>query len=388
MSWIQELRDDPLPWLLDESDPGPRYLALRDLLAVDDEDLASYDVYVMVSEFEPADWAEGSVGGPAFDGTDDLQFPIELTNVSPGDAEVSTTISPVTNEVTYYVAVRAIDDGGQESAMSNVVSVTPQPTIGAAELAGETGGYCGTRSPWGVAALGLAGLLALGRRRGAAAAVLLLAVAAPRAQAAVSEDEHPRAHGDFELRYGPYFPSSPELTSVYGESGHGVLWLEGGVKVTRFAELDLGVGFYQELGTKVSVADTDYHSSEHTMITAWPLTGALTVRLDVLHEQLLVPTARIGMDYWLWKENWYVNPDVGGESSLSGGELGWHWGVGGNLLLDRFDARRASWLATSAGIDDTYLVVDWRTQSFGAWTGDGVSLLDGSVISIGLKLDM
>jgi hypothetical protein len=354
---------------------------------IDDEDLASYAIYVTVSEFDADDWPEGSFGGPAFDGEDDLSFPVEVSGASPGQ-DITKTISPVTNEVTYYVAVRAVDAGGQESAMSNVVSVTPQPTIGAAELAGETGGYCGTRSAWGFAALSLAGLLALGRRRGVGVAALLLALAVPQAQAGVDEDEHPRANGDVELRYGPYFPSVESVTDVYGDSGHGVLWLEGGVKITRFAELDVGMGFYQELATKVSVADTDYHSSEHTMITAWPFTAALTGRLDIFHEQLLVPTARIGMDYWLWKENWYVNPDVGGDSSIAGGELGWHWGVGGNLLLDRFDPRRASWLATSMGIDDTYLVVDWRTQTLGQWGEDGTSLFDGSMITVGLKLDM
>jgi hypothetical protein len=32
MSWKNQLRDDPLPWLLEPEDPGVRYLALRDLL--------------------------------------------------------------------------------------------------------------------------------------------------------------------------------------------------------------------------------------------------------------------------------------------------------------------------------------------------------------------
>ncbi len=43
MSWQTQLRGDPLPWLLDESGPGVRYLALRDLpdLAPDDQRLAA-----------------------------------------------------------------------------------------------------------------------------------------------------------------------------------------------------------------------------------------------------------------------------------------------------------------------------------------------------------
>jgi hypothetical protein len=43
MSWQTQLRGDPLPWLLDTSEPGVRYLALRDLLdlAPDDPLLAA-----------------------------------------------------------------------------------------------------------------------------------------------------------------------------------------------------------------------------------------------------------------------------------------------------------------------------------------------------------
>ena len=41
MSWQTQLRGDPFPWLLDPDEPGPRYLALRDLmdLPADDPDL-------------------------------------------------------------------------------------------------------------------------------------------------------------------------------------------------------------------------------------------------------------------------------------------------------------------------------------------------------------
>jgi len=52
------------------------------------------------------------------------------------------------------------------------------------------------------------------------------------------------------------------------------------------------------------------------------------------------------------------------------------------------DPRHASTLQTTTGIDDTYLVVDWRTQTLGQWGGDGVSLFDGTLVTIGLKIDM
>ncbi len=40
MSWLAQLKGDPLPWLLDAGRPGVRYLALRDLLDLPPEDRA------------------------------------------------------------------------------------------------------------------------------------------------------------------------------------------------------------------------------------------------------------------------------------------------------------------------------------------------------------
>lgn len=38
MSWRDQLRGDPLPWLLEADDPGPRYLALRDVVRLSNDD--------------------------------------------------------------------------------------------------------------------------------------------------------------------------------------------------------------------------------------------------------------------------------------------------------------------------------------------------------------
>jgi hypothetical protein len=38
MAWQTQLRDDPLPWLLEPEEPGPRYLALRDLVDLPADD--------------------------------------------------------------------------------------------------------------------------------------------------------------------------------------------------------------------------------------------------------------------------------------------------------------------------------------------------------------
>ena len=38
MSWTAQLRGDPLPWLLDKGSPGARYLALSDLMGLEEAD--------------------------------------------------------------------------------------------------------------------------------------------------------------------------------------------------------------------------------------------------------------------------------------------------------------------------------------------------------------
>ncbi len=352
---------------------------------IEDADLDHYTLYCTTSEFDAGDY---ETGGPEFDGDDEVEdeLPREVS-AEPG-ADVTVTILPLTNDVTYYVAVRAYDEGGQEGEMSNVLSAMPQETVGAAELAGEQGGYCGTRARAGVLAVALGAVLLGLRRRRSGLAVLLALLWAPGVLAAADEERPERERANVELRYGPYFPTNEGVTTVYGSSGHQLLLLEGGAKLGRFFEVDLGAGFYQELGTLVSVDDDHSSAAEHTMLTAMPLTGSLALRLDIVEEQILVPHGSMGMDYWLWRENWYVNDAVGGDSELVGGELGWHWSAGLALLLDRFDAGHASKLENSTGIDDTYLVAEFRQQRLGMWGSDGQSLFDGSMVTIGLKLDM
>jgi hypothetical protein len=73
MSWREQLRGDPLPWLLEEDAPGERYLALRDLLdlAADDPQLAAArraahqggPIAAILAQMDPAGfWAEPGPG--------------------------------------------------------------------------------------------------------------------------------------------------------------------------------------------------------------------------------------------------------------------------------------------------------------------------------------
>jgi hypothetical protein len=208
------------------------------------DDLATYTVYVTTTPFEPSDFA---TGGPTFDGADELTPPISGDVVQAG--ETTLRVSPLTNDVTYYIAARAVDAGGQESPMSAAVSVTPRETTTALERSGEEGGYACSHAPLGALGLPmlLVGVLTRRRRTSAlAAAAALSMVALPalaqdsegpvEADDAVSEEsvvveeegepwwklglpeDETEAHWNVELRYGTVSMQDTNLTSGYGST--------------------------------------------------------------------------------------------------------------------------------------------------------------------------
>ena len=100
---------------------------------IEDADLARYDVYYSTSAFDADTYASG---GPET---------VVSVSAEPGES-VQVQIPDLTNGVTYYVGVRAMDDSEQEGPMSTVLSVTPEPAVGAAQLADEAGGCTGFNS--------------------------------------------------------------------------------------------------------------------------------------------------------------------------------------------------------------------------------------------------
>jgi hypothetical protein len=397
---------------------------------IPDADLARYDVYVSTTPFRAEDWPSG---GPS-ERIRGVQYPVAVT-AEPG-AAVDHELFPLNNDVAYWVAVRAVDEGGKESGMSAVRTETPRPGEGAADLAGEAGGApCQTgggasRAGWGLVALALAGSRrARPGRRASALAVGLLASAAARAEEPTREpfwkmhDLGPQ-RADVEIRYGTARWDDPALQAVYdqkGGPGVGQLVVEAGPQFGRVVEVDFSAGFAQERGQSVSLdtATGAYvDTAEYAMITAYPLALDGTFRLQILDEQIVVPHIRAGVDWVFWHEAEQlgapINPvfslpdpsdaaatgtGTGTDSAstvktkVSGSKLGAHWGVGGGLLLDVLAPRRASLLEAQTGVNDTYLVFDWRKQTIddrSAWwksgTGQGLTFT-GTVFTIGVKLD-
>lgn len=278
--------------------------------------------------------------------------------------------------------------------MSDVVEGTPRPLDTATGVSGEEGGgpgcACATGSDGGLlAGLAIAGL-ALLRRRRALPIAALAALALPQvASAQQGWGDTTPAWANFEIRYGTIVYREPNaIVDVYGKTGHDQFTFEGGGQFFRFFELDFGISLYRD--STFTRDDDGVQSDEGTALILWPMYLDLTGRIAIIDEQIIVPFARIGFDYIPWKE---VVGTTGGErDKTTGGKAGWHWGAGGQLLLDVFAPRRASLLEAATGINDSWLTFEWRRQYVepGQFlfleNSEGLSF-SGDLFQAGVKID-
>jgi len=331
-------------------------------------DIDYYQVYLTTEEFVAADY---ETGGPSFAVLSQEELQMSVSD------EPRLTISPLANNMRYYVAVRAYDKGGQEGPMSDIISGIPEETISASELAGETGGYCSTTAKTG--ALSLIGLALLGlfRRRRVVGAAGLLFCMSGTANAADLFGQRDLVSPYFGFGYKASSFDSDAIQLVFGDGVYPGLTINGGVDIYRALRIEGSIGFVQQMGFLVTKS-AQIPSTEHDMLTILPLSLQATGRLDVFNQQPIVPFVSGGIDYWLWRENWEIS-DVDDEEG--GGKTGFHYTVGAEILLDTFDPSSASLLDVRYGIQDTYLTIGYETREIGS---DGL-LFHGTAVNIGFQ---
>ncbi|MEC7240746.1 MAG: hypothetical protein VXW32_05875 [Myxococcota bacterium] len=93
---------------------------------IPDEDLAGYQVFFSTEEFTNTNLPESSIE----------------VDAEPGEW-VTVSIPDLINGQLYFVGIRARDSGGKEGDLSEVLSIIPEPAVGASALAGEQGGCTG-----------------------------------------------------------------------------------------------------------------------------------------------------------------------------------------------------------------------------------------------------
>lgn len=366
--------------------------------ALTDGDLSEYLVYVSTTPFLPRDFRDG--GGPEGEVDGGLISPVSLEARDDVD-RVTGRLAPLRNGVTYFVAVRAVDASGTEGPMSNVVEGVPRVVVRPGERVGETGGSgCATGTGSGLGALVGAAALLLRRRNLAIAALFAsvgLAVPAADAQesapnerkeglARFNRDITP-AWGSFEFRHDFQQLQQEPLRDSYAP-WVSVFRLETGPQFFRVLELDFGLGFMTRKGF---LTDDEGNRSGDSVRMQWlPLSLGATARAHIIDEQPVVPYVGAGIDWVFYREDLGTVNDfkvftANKASRLVGSKRGWHWSVGGNILLDLFDRDRAGRLEAVSGINDTWLTIEYRRQKIGA--DDSGFDFSGWALSVGLKMD-
>ncbi len=373
--------------------------------ALSASDIVAYDVYVSETAFTAADFP---TGGPTGEVSGGLSSPVEVTPED-GESVITVRLTPLTNGVTYHVAVRA-RDASQEGPMSTIVSDYPEATTTLGGGRGVSGPACasgpasltGGGAPWGLLALA-AGLVAARRRRVARSAAMgavvagLLAVGGPaRAQdqdegettaisklkAAFERDQTP-AWGSFEVRGGSFNPAWSELDTYYGNLTG--LQLEIGPQIFRVLEVDFGLTYLWRKSTLPTTGGRV--SGDEGRLQVVPITLGLTGRVHIVDEQPVVPHASVGLAWYYFRE---TPLDSDGAAIPSGRTVGshggWYWQAGGDILLDWLAPKRASQLEGATGINDTWLTLNYRQQS-GLRPDDSGFDLSGWSFNVGLKLD-
>jgi hypothetical protein len=337
-------------------------------------DIESYQIYLSTEEFDASDY---TTGGP-----EHSVFSQESLLVA-ASAQMAVELYPLENQIQYYVAVRAIDRAGTEGPMSNVVNGTPKPSYGVSDLSGETGGFSGCSSTGGKTMgwmiCGLLGLMM--RRRSAPILVAGLCVVSLSNDAyaadAFGENEAIMSNA-FSLDYSMTSFDSQAIQAVFGEENmYPGINLGASVQIFRVLEFSSGLGLWRQSGTMVQEDGTS--SSDAQKLSIVPLQLSAGLRLDFLRNQIIVPFASGGVDYWLWQEDWTEGETT---EKLSGGKSGWHYRVGGELLLDIFDRSSSSMLDVRYNIKDTYLVFSYQKQE----VGDEGLIFNGESYMLGLRM--
>ena len=350
-------------------------------------DYARYDIYLTTTPFTAADYSDG---GPEYSGPDDgISSPIALNLDDPSEP-ISIEITGLTNGQTYYVGVRAIDASDTEGPMSDIYEVTPAETFGAADLAGEDGGFCATTPGAAGLGLGLLALLATRRRRQAGLVAVLGLALSPVAQAAEPVKGHRDADGEIvldrsmQLSVSSLGLADENIGAVYGDRALLVIHGQASLQMFRMLQLDAGMGAMRKAGTLVS--SDGAAGSEEAKLTLVPLSLGVTARVDVFDGQPIVPYGAVALDYWLWREReGSIDPTNPFDLAASGGgKPGYHYALGVNLLLDWLDPRGASEAGAVWDVDDTYLSVEWRRDSM--FATEGLSFA-GNTLSVGVKVD-
>ena len=193
--------------------------------------------------------------------------------------------------------------------------------------------------------------------------------------------------------YAASFESADPLMLIF--SFHRYLFSEVGT-------LSLGGGFGywnndEGRAIRSRPGDTLVYAEDTTEISVYPLFVELGYRFDLFQDTVpLVPAFRIGLDAYGWRifdgagdvakftdfESGATTGDAAGFS------YGWHGSLGVHILLDYFAPDMAADFDRDAGVNNSYLTLDYQISQVSNFGAGETLWLGSDILFVGLALDM
>ena len=242
-------------------------------------DLSHYLVYFGT----PPD-ASGGITG--------LTSPQRLDQTS-GRAEY--VIEPVANGTKLYVRVVAVDENGNQSASTEILSDTAEATIGILGRFGDTGG-CQSNGMFPLILFGFALMLYVFRNRSVLPVLFLMWIVPNPAHAeTIQKATEPEMVGtSIEFRVGWWLPKETVMEDFFGKSGNEIYMLRFGFLWNNF---DFGIesGISSEKAALLGVT-SGRTSGEGLRSTIVPTEISAQYSLRWSPRQIIVPFGRFGYD--------------------------------------------------------------------------------------------
>lgn len=243
--------------------------------------------------------------------------------------------------------------------------------------------------------------------------LLLLTLAAPSAQAQLHRET--ARSNNFELKFGGYQPQiDSEFSLAEGQSGpyervfgadtetmflttwEAHIFNQWGTLAAGF-----GAGYWNVEGQGISSGD----ATDSTEMTLWPVLAQLSYRFDLIQDYVpVVPVFRIGVDYYMWEifqgdgeTARFANVTLAADGSIDrrapgaearGGTWGWHGALGLHILLDYFAPQMAADFDRDAGVNHSYLVLEYHSAQIDDFGSADSFRLGDELFFVGLALDM
>ena len=205
--------------------------------------------------------------------------------------------------------------------------------------------------------------------------LLVLNCCFPGRQAHAEKNQYRAISTSFWIGY--YRPKDPTFSLVYPKEKEVCGFVEFSKIWAKRMEVTLGLGGSYFTGHPLN--DDGSSNIDKASLTLAPSYLQLSYFLRYSQEQRIVPYLGAGFDAWGYREKTETD-------TLEGCKYGYHYLVGLRFLLDWLDPKSAAYSYRDFGIENTYLVLEARTNSIDNFGGNKLDL-SGPIYRLGFLME-